>query len=1268
MRRIVSLAILICSITLPAAAQNPNTITTVAGGGTNSTTATSAYLSGSFGIARDTINHVTFLSVPVLSVVYKVDAAGTMTPYAGSGILGFSGDGGAATSAELNSPNGLAVDGGGNLFIADSQNNRIRRVDFSTHVITTVAGSGNQYNGLGFFGGYSGDGGSATGALMNFPAAVAVDGSGTLFIADSGNNVIRKVENSQHIISTYAGNGTQGMAGSANGDGGPATAAQLGFPDGVALDSKGNLFIGDSNDSVVRMVDHTSLNITTYAGSAALAFTFGGDGGPANQAGLSNPQGVILDSSDNLYIADTFNNRIRKVDNTPAHNISTVAGNANICLSTSGCGDGGAATSAFLNSPTAVAVDGATGNILFCDAGTQRFRIVVPGPAPTINAYAGGGTGGDGSPATAAVIGAPPYVIADSAGDLFILDAAASRIRKVNATTQVITNFAGNGVVGPPGLSNGDGGPALQANLTQLTHGMAFDPIGNLYFIDRSNFVVRRIDTSGTITRVAGTYGARCGGAQLPGCGDGGPATSALFRAPTGIAVDSKGNVYISDGGANRIRVFSPGGNISNFAGTGTGGSANGTASTATFSVPWGIAFDANDNLYVADANNNLIRKIDNTAQHNVTTYAFNGLPTFGGDGGDALSASMQFPQQVALDSAGDVFVGGGFDNVVRRIDATSQTVITVAGDIHNLDGGFNGDGEASTQALISNFGLAIFKNAANNNNTLYIADGGNNRIRKVPLAPVAVVDTSLLTASGPVLPGATGNVGFVSISNTGLDSLTISNVAVTPSTGFTLVNDCANPITQAPVPVAPQGTCELELEFVPPAGTPGGTVFSANLTFSTNDPAHPSFSSPLSGTAAALPGVTLTVTLAGTGTGNVSGSTIGLVNGSPAPFACLSPSSQCVENFALGQQVTLVAFGDPGSAFTGWTVNGSTSTCPTTSLICTVTMTAAQAVTATFGPASLIVSGMGNGSGTITSTPPGINCTVTNGVPSGTCTAGFGTATQVTLTAAPTGNSTFAGWLGFCSLTGISTAGTGPCTLPLSISGVTALNGALATAVFSGPPQQFGQGDVFVGSIDGMIFEYTPAGTLVQVLNSGSFGGIIAGMNFDAAGHLYAANPDATVGTTASGTVEVFTGGTAGGAAFGSGYNSGPLGVLVDPLGNVFVGQSSGENSLLELSSTGSLESTFFPAYDQGGIGYLELSDDSARILYSTQTAGSSQTGTVKNFDIANNHQNPDFAINLPGGPAFAIRELSDKSVLVANTTQITHLSSTGSVIGVYT
>ena len=193
-------------------------------------------------------------------------------------------------------------------------------------------------------------------------------------------------------------------------------------------------------------------------------------------------------------------------------------------------------------------------------------------------------------------------------------------------------------------------------------------------------------------------------------------------------------------------------------------------------------------------------------------------------------------------------------------------------------------------------------------------------------------------------------------------------------------------------------------------------------------------------------------------------------------------------------------------------------------------------------------------------------------------------------------------------------------------------LNGTLATAVFSGPPAPFTQGQVFVGTVDGMIFVYNPDGTLAYVLNSGNLGGLIAGMNFDATGNLYAANFGAN-------TVERFVGGTATPTTFGSGYDNGPSGLVIDPQGDVFVGQTAGEKSLLEFSSTGGKPTaTFFPAYDQGGIGYIELLDDEASLLYTSSTTGSSELGAVKNYDIVNNHQNPDFAASLPGGPAFGL------------------------------
>jgi len=1283
MRRSVFLGMLILASALGVQAQT-NTINTVAGGGTNGVTAATAYLPAPYGIAKDKLGN-TYLSVPFLYTVYKVTPAGAVSVYAGTGTLGFTGDNGPATSAQLGQPQGLAVDGSGNLYIAESQSNRIRKVDTSG-IITTVAGSGNQYNGVGFFGGYSGDAGPATSALLNGPSGVAVDPNGNLFIADTNNNVIRMVDNSpEHIITTYAGGAATvcATATDAQGNGCPATQAVLAAPQGVAVHSSGDVYIADTGFFLVRKVDNTANHIiTSYAGNIANTICATppatdnvGDGCPATQAILSFPEGIFVDGTENVFIGDNGDQRVRRIDRV-TQIITSVAGNGSLCLNPAtpppNCGDGGAATSALLNSPIGVIVDG-VGDVIFADSGTGRYRMLTPGASPTISNLAGGGTGGDTLTATNGLLASPFYVVSDGSGNFFTSESFGFRVRRVDAATQAITTYAGNGIQG----TAGNGGAATQANLLSPTS-MALDGAGNLYF--RDGLVVRKVDAATkTISVVAGN-GARCNVNANPTCGNGGPATSAPLARPSAIALDPQGNLYIADVRLNQIRVVclnatcpipsSTLGDIYNFAGTGAAGFTNGPALSATMNFPFQMVFDGNGNMYFADSNNNVIRKIDNTAQHNVTTYAFNGQPTFGGDGGPALSASMQFPQAVALDPSGNLFVGGGLDNIVRRIDVNDHSVITVAGNINNLDGGFTGDGGLATKALLDNFGVAV---APGQN--LLIADAGNNRIRKVHLAPVAVV-TSLLQPFGPVLPGDVSNPGIVTITNNGLDDLTVTNASV--PAGFTLTNSCISPAL-LPIPVSPvAGSCVLDVAFAPPVGTPNGTPFGGNLTFNTNDPAHPSFSFALNGTAVTTP-ETLTITLAGTGTGIVSGSPEGLVNGSPALVLCTNATPPpCPFNFAQGQQVTLFAIGNAGSALTGWTVNGLATTCPGTTPGCTVTMSAAQNVTANFGPASISVAGMGNGSGHVTSSPAGIDCTVTNGVASGpTCTfSNFPAGTQnVTLTAtAAAGGLSFSGWLGLCGLigsNGLNTAGTGPCTLPFSIAGVTALNGALATAVFSGPPKRLMQGDVFVGTVDGMIFEFnpsTPGGTLVQVLNSGNLGGTIAGMNFDTGGNLYAANPSAINTGPNPGTVEFFMN-TGAGPSFDFGlFNSSPLGVLVAPSGDVFVGQSAGQNTLLQFSDAVHglpPKNTFFPAYDNAGVGYLELLDDGASVLYSTETPGSSQLGTVKNFDILNNHQNPDFATGLTGGPAFAIRELPDKSVLVANTTQIVHLDQTGKPMG---
>ena len=303
---------------------------------------------------------------------------GTITTFAGNGTKGFSGDGGPAASAELSNPYGVAVDASGNVYIADTLNNRVRMVNVGTGIINTVAGNGAPS--------YSGDNGPAVNAGLNNPTGVAVDASGNLYIADQRNNRIRLV-NTSGVIATVAGNGGVGNSG----DGGPATNAELYYPMGVALDSANNIYIADSDNQRIREV--VAGGITTVAGTGN--FGYNCNNGAPTGIGLHTPTGVALDSANHLYIADSANQCIRE-DLPPT--LTTVAGDGRPSFS----GDGGAATSAALNYPTAVALDPA-GNLYIADNVNQRIRIV--NLSGTIATFVGNGTAGfsgDGGPATGA--------------------------------------------------------------------------------------------------------------------------------------------------------------------------------------------------------------------------------------------------------------------------------------------------------------------------------------------------------------------------------------------------------------------------------------------------------------------------------------------------------------------------------------------------------------------------------------------------------------------------------------------------------------------------------------------------------------------------------------------------------------------------------------------------------------------------------------------------------------------------------------------------
>lgn len=341
---------------------------------------------------------------------------------AGSDKSGFSGDGGAATSASLYAPSGVTVDSSGNLYIADTLNNRIRKVDVSGK-ISTVAGTGT--------GGYLGDGVAATSTWLNRPQGVGVDSSGNLYIADTWNNRIRKVDVSGEI-STVAGTGFAGYSG----DGGSAAAAALNEPKGLAVDRSGNLFIADSGNHRIRKVDRSG-KISTVAGSGD--FGVSGDGGDATLAKLSYPIGIAVDNIGNLYFVCDF--QIRKVDTSGK--ISTVVGLYKDGFS----GDGGPALTAELFRPQAVAVDSG-GNLYISDY--WNFRIRKVDATGRINTIAGTGRedfSGDGGPATSADLGGPIGVAVDTSGNVYLSDAY-HRIRKLSLTAQTVSAFAASSIPG----------------------------------------------------------------------------------------------------------------------------------------------------------------------------------------------------------------------------------------------------------------------------------------------------------------------------------------------------------------------------------------------------------------------------------------------------------------------------------------------------------------------------------------------------------------------------------------------------------------------------------------------------------------------------------------------------------------------------------------------------------------------------------------------------------------------------------------------------
>jgi sugar lactone lactonase YvrE len=691
--------------------------------------------------------------------VYWIDSSGRVNVVVGNGVGGFSGDGRPAAAAQLNHPYGIVLDKtGSNLYISDSGNNRIRKVGLMDGIIQSFAGDGSA--------GYSGDGGLASAAQLNEPTGLATDSAGNLYFADSKNNVIRKVS-AAGKISTLAGIGVRGYGG----DGGVATAAKLSNPTGVTTDSAGNIYIADSGIGRIRIVTSDGI-IDTVAGGG---FGSVGDGGPAKNAYIRYPTAVAFDSAGRLVIADYNDNRVRMV--SAAGIISTIAGNGSPGFS----GDGGPATAAQLDKPGALAYD--SGGLLYvADSGSSRVRrVAVDGTINTVAGNGTGGSGGDGGLASAAQLTTPFGITVDFTGNLFIADYDNFRVRKVTPDG-IVSTLAGNGISG----YSGDGGPATAAQLNNPA-GVAFDSSGNVYIADYKNNRVRKVVPGGVISTIAGN-------GEQGHNGDGGPATAAQLSSPLGVAVDSAGNLYVTDAIYGLVRKVTTAGIISTVAGNGSSGYGgdDGPATAASLFAPYGLAVDSAGNIFVADTLNSRIRKI--TAAGVISTVAGTGEFGYSGDGRPATSAALNFPYAVAVDSAGNLFIPDTGNNRIRQI-TPNGIIRTVIG---NGIGGFSGDYGTAVSAQI-NYPTGLAFDAKG---SLFVADENNHRIRKI----TSILDcSSLAVSSGGV--AACRTAGTNTTTRSGYAKLEVNSGATPYGTAVFRFKQSGVTVTEAGVPASPPTT-----------------------------------------------------------------------------------------------------------------------------------------------------------------------------------------------------------------------------------------------------------------------------------------------------------------------------------------------------------------------------------------------------------------------------------------------------------------------------
>ena len=718
-------------------------------------TGAAARFNGPSGVAFDSSGNA-YVADSQNDTIRMITPAGAVTTIAGAaGEVGS--DDGPGNAARFSSPNGVAADGAGNIYVADFGNDTIRQLTretvggVTTWTTTTIAGTAGQPG--------SADGKGAA-ARFKTPAGVAADGSGNVYVADLGNSTIRKLTPSTvGGVTTWTTATIAGTAGQTGSTDSAKGAPLFDNPSGVAADSAGNVYVADLYNATIREIVPTTVGGVTTWTTTTIAGAAGKDGsanGTGAAAEFLEPSGVAVDGAGNLYVADFGNEIIRKI--TPKVSgqsvswvVTTLAGTPSAKGSVNGLG-----AAALFYDPDGVAVN-AAGTVYVADLLNDDIRSITP--AGQVGTVAGIATIGnsDGTVANAQ-FDDPLGVAVDGAGNLYVVDTVNDTLRLITPAGAVAT------IAGSPGQVGSKDGTG-SAGLFDKPSGIAVDGSGNLYVADTLNDTIRRISpatsngvTTWTVATIAGTPGK-------PGSKDG-TGGAALFSSPTGVAVDGLGNVYVADFYNNTIRRLVPttsGGAttwaVTTIAGTaGKVGSADGTGGAALFDSPFGLTVDASGNVFVADTLNSTIRRLTPATSKGITSWTSTTVAGTAGAAGssDGTGAAAQFnePLDVAVDGFGNLYVVDNLNNTVRGI-TPAGVVTTLAG---KAAAAGSVDGTGSAARFDSPTGVAI-----DGSGNLYVADSFNNTIRKGGLGEPTITGQPVSETVG-----AGGNASF-SASATGI-------------------------------------------------------------------------------------------------------------------------------------------------------------------------------------------------------------------------------------------------------------------------------------------------------------------------------------------------------------------------------------------------------------------------------------------------------------------------------------------------------------------